>query len=65
MNYIYYFSNFLCIKCIALYQTKWSQLILTKKEEAANKNPIHLCRQCLLNLTTNTEYCIYVYIYQI
>lgn len=64
MNYIYYFSHFLCIKFITLYQTKWSQLILTKKG-AANKNTIHLCRQCLLNLTTNTEYCIYVYLYQI
>lgn len=63
--YIYYFSRFLCIRFIALYQTKWSQLILTKTEGAANKNPIHLCRQCLLNLTTITEYCIYVYLYQI
>lgn len=63
--YIYFFFHFLCIKFIALHQTKWLQLILTKTEGAANKNPIHLCRQCLLNLTTNTEYCIYVYLYQI
>lgn len=37
MNYIYNFSHFLCIKCIALYQTKWSQLILTKKRRGGKQ----------------------------